>query len=146
MLHCSFLCYTMVSALHYNSHATLQPLCYMACHLFSYVAISVHISSCQVNVSLLKFIWKCPVFILCDPKRKNKNGISQNWTCDCSSSVATSAQMLTEHIMRFKCPIFHPRDKKRFFWNRNNDFLLYRPRTIEKGSFWDSWPAKAIHC
>src|SRR5882762_5522650 len=27
--------------------------------------------------------------------------------------------MLTEHIMHFKRPIFHPRDKKRFFWNRN---------------------------
>jgi len=32
---------------------------------------------------------------------------------------SSGAQMLTEHIMRFKRPVFDPRDKKRFFWNRN---------------------------
>src|SRR5882724_4257819 len=32
---------------------------------------------------------------------------------------SSSAKMLTEHIMRFKRPVFDPRDKKRFFWNRN---------------------------
>ena len=33
---------------------------------------------------------------------------------------SSSAKMLTEHIMRFKRPVFAPCDKKQFFWNRNS--------------------------
>ena len=51
------------------------------------------------------------------------------WHVNCARSAgvhsgearvgSSSAKMLTEHIMRFKRPVFAPRDKKRFFWNRN---------------------------
>jgi len=36
----------------------------------------------------------------------------------------SSAQMLTEHIMRFKRPVFDPRDKKWFFWNHNVNYTF----------------------
>ena len=57
------------------------------------------------------------------------------WHVNCARSAgvrsgevhvgSSSAKMLTEHIMHFKCPVFAPCDKKRFFWNCKKVKYLY---------------------